>query len=118
MKSSHRILDCIADMGACLGEDRKLSVGREISKRFETFYYGSPATVGAMLRDDPVNVKGEFVVVVSGATLGGDDDMEKATALLAQLIEYMPLKKASDIAANTYACNRNQLYKTGLEMKS
>lgn len=116
-ESNHRILDCIDAMGACLGEDRKLSVGREISKRFETFYYGSPQSIGEQLREDPMNVKGEFVVVVSGATFGGDVDMENATVLLEQLIEYMPLKKASEIAANTYRCNRNQLYKLGLAMK-
>ncbi len=116
-ESSHRILDCVEAIGANLGEDRKLSVGREITKRFETFYYGHPQAILEQLNGDPVNQKGEFVVIVSGATFGGDADFAKATHLLGQLIDHMPLKKASEIAAEILDCNRNQLYKAGLAMK-
>ncbi len=116
-ESSHRIMACIEAIGRCLGEKRNLSVGREITKRFETFYYGSPDSVLAQLEEDPMNQKGEFVVVVSGATFGSDEDFEKAAHLLSQLIDHMPLKRASEIAAEALNCNRNQLYKAGLSMK-
>ena len=117
-ESNHRICACIEAIGLCLGEDRNLCVGREITKRFETFYYGSPATILADLQADPVNQKGEFVVVVSGAKSGSDADTERAEHLLRQLIDEMPLKKAADIVAESLNGNRNQLYKAGLAMKN
>ena len=117
-ESSHRIIDCLGAIHNNLGDDRQICVAREISKKFETFYHGNAQGVLQQLTDGPQHQKGEFVVIVSGAKGAGDAEFIKATHLLTQLIAYMPLKKASQIAAQTFNCNRNQLYEAGLKMKN
>ena len=116
-ESSHRILASIESMARCFGDDRTACAGREMTKKFESFYYGSLADVLAQLTADPVNQKGEFVVVVSGAQLEENPGFEQAKELVRELMEHLPLKQACAIAARTFDCNKNRLYQAGLELK-
>ncbi|PID63293.1 MAG: 16S rRNA (cytidine(1402)-2'-O)-methyltransferase [Gammaproteobacteria bacterium] len=69
-ESTHRILAALADIAAVFGPEREMCLARELTKRFETLVRGSVAEVIAALEDDPVQRKGEFVLVLSGAGSG------------------------------------------------
>lgn len=61
-ESPHRLKATLQDLAAVCGQARQISVSRELSKRFETTYRGTPTEVLAQL---DAEVKGECVVVVS-----------------------------------------------------
>lgn len=46
---------------------RKISIGRELTKKFEEIVTGSAEEVAAYFVKNPDHVKGEFVVIISGA---------------------------------------------------
>ena len=60
-EAPHRIIETLNDMLSVLG-NRKLSISREISKKFEEIYRGNIKDI----IDIMVDVKGELVIVVSG----------------------------------------------------
>ncbi|MFQ4134990.1 16S rRNA (cytidine(1402)-2'-O)-methyltransferase [Nodosilinea sp. PGN35] len=65
-EAPHKLLKTLEDLVAVLGGDRPVTLGRELTKRFEEFWRG---TLGEALthyqREAP---KGEFTVVIQGAT--------------------------------------------------
>ena len=61
-EAPHRIEETIEDMKQLLGNNRKASISREISKKYEKNYHG---TLGNIL-DMVDEIKGEFVIVVEG----------------------------------------------------
>ncbi len=64
-ESPHRILKTLQELGPYLGEDRQLSISREISKKFEETFRGTVAEASAYFASKAV--KGEFVIVISGS---------------------------------------------------
>lgn len=60
-EAPHRILDTLDDMKNILG-NRKISISREISKKFEEIYRGTLDDISSQL----VDIKGEFVIIVGG----------------------------------------------------
>ena len=60
-EAPHRIMEMLADLKEIFG-DRKISISREISKKFEEIYRAKISEVMNMLTE----VKGEFVIVVEG----------------------------------------------------
>jgi 16S rRNA (cytidine1402-2'-O)-methyltransferase len=61
-ESKHRITKALASL-AETDPERKLMVARELTKKFETFYRGTPAEIAPKLTGD--DTLGEFVVVVA-----------------------------------------------------
>lgn len=64
LESPHRVVRLLGELCEHCGEDRRVSVSREISKRFEETVRGSLAEVKAHFTEHPP--KGEFVVVLAG----------------------------------------------------
>jgi len=60
-EAPHRIIDTLNDMIEILG-NRKISISREISKKFEEIYRGNIDEIIKQL----IDIKGEIVVIVSG----------------------------------------------------
>lgn len=63
-ESPHRLLKTLEQMKETFGADRRISVSREISKKFEETIRGSIAE--AIHQFETGTVKGEFVIVVEG----------------------------------------------------
>ena len=62
-EAPHRIVDTLEDMLEILG-DRKISISREISKKFEEIYRGNISDIISQM----LEIKGEIVIVVLGNT--------------------------------------------------
>ncbi len=113
-EAPRRILDTVNDIQRILG-DRHIVIAKEISKAFETYVSGTPQVVIDYLESDATHQKGEFVVMVSPATLNASEIPPEAMALLNALCEYLPLKKAAAVVAKHYDLKKNALYQAGLE---
>ncbi|MDE0713380.1 MAG: 16S rRNA (cytidine(1402)-2'-O)-methyltransferase [Gammaproteobacteria bacterium] len=114
-ESSHRILETLEDMSCVLGPDRAVVIGREISKRFETFYRGDAVDVLEQLRAGTEHQYGEFVVMVEGAP-AQDADEAMLRKLLQLLLDELPVKTASRIAAAWSGAGRNRVCALALEL--
>ncbi len=64
-EAPHRLLKTLVDLTAALDSDRSVTLGRELTKRFEEFWRG---TLGAAVEHYQTETpKGEFTIVVQGA---------------------------------------------------
>lgn len=63
-ESPFRVVKCLEQLAEVFGEDRKVSVSRELTKKFEQTVRGTITEVVAHFREH--EPKGEFVIVVAG----------------------------------------------------
>lgn len=117
-ESPHRIQETLEAMRRILGEDRKIALARELTKRFETKLRGTLAAVSRKVAEDPDQRRGEFVLVLSGfqdSTEPGEVP-EEAGRVLSILVQELPLKQASALAAKITGVKKNALYRWGLAL--
>lgn len=116
-EAPHRILECVVDLCAVLGGERRIVLAREITKLFETIHACPLHEAEAWLLSDSNQQRGEFVVMVSGAAAQPGLSPE-TLATLSKLLEELPLKQAVQLAAKITGANRNELYQQALQIKS
>jgi 16S rRNA (cytidine1402-2'-O)-methyltransferase len=117
-ESPHRILETAAEIAETFGDNREVVFGRELTKAFETFYAGAAAEVSAQLAADPYAVKGEFVVMVHGATQAPEEGVNLDVDLLLRLLTVeLPVKKVARMAADLTGLSKNELYQRALDIK-
>ncbi|MBQ8544772.1 MAG: 16S rRNA (cytidine(1402)-2'-O)-methyltransferase [Alistipes sp.] len=63
-ESPFRVVKCLEQLGEIFGQERKVSVSRELTKKFEQTVRGTIAEVTEHFREH--EPKGEFVIVVAG----------------------------------------------------
>jgi len=116
-ESTHRIQASLADMAAVFGGDRQAVIARELSKRFETIHGDSLLALQAWLEADANQCRGEFVVLVQGATAVEDEAVDaEAKKVLTILMQELPLKQAAALAAKISGLKKNDLYRLGLSL--
>lgn len=108
-EAPHRLLDSLKDMLAVLG-DREAVCARELTKRFEETTRGSLSELIAHFSE--VEPRGEFTVVVKGATDETETDMAEAVGEVHELVK-TGLSQSSAIAhvAKWRDVSRNALYR-------
>ncbi len=118
LESSHRVLACVRDLAATFGGERSATVARELSKSFETVRRAPLADLAAWLEGDPMQCKGEFVIVVAGAVAAGANDAVRLEQdnLLQVLLAELPASRAAAVAARLSGQPRRQLYARALAL--
>ena len=99
---------------------RRLTLGRELTKQFETVVTLPAAQVPAWLAADTNRVRGEFVLVLHAApraTAAEDGLSPAAEQCLAVLQRELPLKQAVALAAEISGAPRNALYQRALQRR-
>ncbi|MGR3913810.1 MAG: 16S rRNA (cytidine(1402)-2'-O)-methyltransferase [Gammaproteobacteria bacterium] len=115
-EAAHRIGAALGAMRDIFGDARAVSVAREISKKFETFYCGGMGEVAARIAADARHRKGEFVIVVRGARATRAADA-RAAEVMALLMAEMPIKRASKIAAQIAGGGSREMYEIGIALQ-
>ena len=115
-EAPHRILECVADLQSVFGGERQIVFAREITKLFESIHRCTLAEAMDWLHADANNKRGEFVLLVSGATAKEGLDAE-AERILAVLLQDLPLKQAVQLAVQITGVGKNELYQRALEMR-
>lgn len=115
-EAPHRIVACLHDMLDIFGAARSLYLGRELTKKFETSLLAPLAECIRHVESDPMQQKGEFVLVLAGCP-GSELEqlrLRDGERMLADLLADMSVKKAVDVAARWSGAPRNALYALAL----
>lgn len=115
-EAPRRIMQSMEIIGEVF-QDRCVMVGREMTKTFESFYYGKASEMINVLQNDPNILKGEMVIVVAGYKEKEEKENEipdNIIQLLHLLCEEIPTKKACKIIEETFGYKKNDLYKLSL----
>lgn len=112
-EAPHRILELIDDMLAVFGPKRYVVLARELTKTFETIYGDNLEQLKIWLNLDRNQQKGEFVVLVEGAEYLNPYEIDKQR-ILRILLDELPIKQATSIAAKITHEKKNKLYALAL----
>ncbi len=113
-ESPRRILDTVSALVSVLGPNRRLVIGRELTKTFESFYDFPAGEMLNFLQEDANRTRGEFVLMIAG----NEEIKEispKVVKTLKLLAAELPVKKAASICAEIYDLKKNELYKLALK---
>ena len=114
LEAPHRI-EALAEALAVLGE-RKLTVGRELTKQFEEVATLRARDLPDWLALDSNRLRGEFALVLH--PLPRATESAPDTRVLRLLLDHLPLKTAVKLAADITGEPRNGLYQSALIIKS
>ncbi len=117
-ESSHRILDSLEDAAAIFGESRTCALARELTKIHETILRGPLSEVLQRVREDDNQRKGEFVIALEGARPMPDEIDAETRKLLQTLLDELPVKQATALAARISGVKKNRLYQLALDLNS
>lgn len=117
-ESSHRILSSLQDMAEILPPDRQIVIARELTKLHETILKASLGNVLAAVEQDENMRKGEFVVIVDGAT---EDKTAQAVTpeqekILTVLLRECSIKTAVAMAVEITGARKKVLYQAALAL--
>ena len=121
-ESPHRIVDSLRDMVGQFGDQRLITLGRELTKRFETLIHGTLPEVLARVESDANQQRGEFVLVIAGHA---EDDTEQGSQAqaadldktLSVLLPHLPVKTAAKCAAELCSITKKQAYDRALKLQ-
>jgi len=116
-EAPHRILDCLVDLAEIFGPQRHAVIARELTKTYETLLSGNLEELLKKVSEDSNQTRGEFVLVVAGAEKKQQDLDESALHIFNTLLDELPLKQASALAAKITGLGKNTFYQAGLDQK-
>lgn len=115
-EAPHRVLDTLESMAGVFGAEREVTYVRELSKLYETARLTRLGELLDWVREDPLQQKGEIVIVVRGAEAAAED-ARAGDDVLGVLLEELPLKQAVTLAARLTGLSRNHLYEAALRLR-
>jgi len=117
-EAPHRLLATITDLTTIFGGERLATLGREISKTFETILHSSLDDLLQQIQIDRNQRRGECVLIVAGNSNANKNEELSAQdlATLRILLSEMPLKKAANLAAQISGKRKNLFYAAGLNI--
>lgn len=107
-ESPHRIIEALEDIAGVMGS-RPLSVSREISKLHEETLRGPSSAVAEALARR-ASIKGEFVLVIGGATARPAASDEQIEAAIASALKDHSAGKAAGLVAKQLGAPRDAVY--------
>jgi len=117
-ESPHRIMAMLADMMTVLGGGRKVVIGRELTKQYETIHEDTIEGMLAWMTADPNQQRGEFVVMLAGARVDDNAKQTQSLRMLKVLLAELPLKQAVRLCAELSGAKKNELYEIALQWQS
>jgi 16S rRNA (cytidine1402-2'-O)-methyltransferase len=113
-ESPHRLFDSLQVAAEVFGADRKASVSRELTKKFEHTERGTLAELAEWAKSDP---KGEFVVVIAGVGELIRDIHTLVEDVLALVESGERLKDAVNQIAELSKVSKGELYQLSLDAR-
>ncbi len=116
-EAPHRILESVQALLEAFGPKRQVVFARELSKLFEEIHRCPLADAIDWLKQDAHREKGEYVVIVEGASVVQEDNDFEAKRVLGILLAELSVKQAAALAAQLTGQKKNTLYQLALDMK-
>jgi 16S rRNA (cytidine1402-2'-O)-methyltransferase len=117
-EAPHRILETLEAMVLCFGKERLAVVARELTKTFETIRLATLSELLDGIKADLMQQRGEFVILVAGATIQTSLDEtipSESMTVLKILLAELSVKQASSLAAKITGVKRGALYEAALK---
>jgi 16S rRNA (cytidine1402-2'-O)-methyltransferase len=112
-ETPHRLRAALQDLAAAAGPERRLTVARELSKRFEEIRTLPAGEALAWLDEDAHRGQGEFVLVVHAdeRVEAPDEDLSpEQRRIMEALLEDLSVRDAARIGARATGLARDRLY--------
>jgi 16S rRNA (cytidine1402-2'-O)-methyltransferase len=116
-EAPHRIVDCVEALAAAFEPTRQVVFARELTKLFEEIHRCPLGEALAWVKADANRERGEFVVLVEGATVELDAADAEAERILQVLLGECSVKQAASLAAQITGRKKNALYERALQIK-
>ncbi|WP_050479337.1 16S rRNA (cytidine(1402)-2'-O)-methyltransferase [Herbaspirillum rhizosphaerae] len=117
-EAPHRIVETVDALLLAFGPQRQIVLARELTKLFETIHRCALADAPAWLAADANRQRGEFVILVEGATAGEDAVADAdAERILQILLAELPVKQAAALTAQITGQKKNALYERALQLR-
>lgn len=110
-ESPHRISESLQDAASVLGPERKASVSRELTKKFEETKRGTLSELIEWAKDQ----RGEMVLVIAGAKARVWNMEELVLEVVSLKAEGMRLKQAAGSVAKEHGVSSSELYALALK---
>ena len=115
-EAPHRVLSSVEDLAAEL-PGRDIVIARELTKVFESVHRCGLAEAADWLAADPNRVRGEFVLLISGAAPDASSpDREALDRVLGPLLAELPLAQSVKLACAIAGLRRSEVYARALEL--
>ncbi len=118
-EAPHRLAELIQDAHDIFSPQRRATIVRELTKKFETIKNGTFESLLAEVHSGEMVIKGECILVVQGAprTENVDENELENKRILEILLEEVPLKQAVQIAVKITNQPKNALYDLATKLK-
>jgi 16S rRNA (cytidine1402-2'-O)-methyltransferase len=116
-EAPHRVIESLRDMQRMLAGNRHVVIARELTKLFESLHACPLGEAASWIEGHADRCKGEFVLIVEGASADAAPSGVEAERILAILLEELPLKQSVSLAARLTGGKRNELYDRALALK-
>jgi 16S rRNA (cytidine1402-2'-O)-methyltransferase len=115
-ESPHRLVAAVRDIVQICGPERKLTLARELTKRFEQVHTMAAGDAANWLDEDAHHGQGEFVLIVHEPIAEPVTEEVDAAALvlLDALLESLSVRDATRVAAKVTGIARDTLYAVAL----
>ena len=117
-EAPHRIVETVEAIAAAFEPSRRIVFARELTKLFEQIHRCALSEAAGWLNADPNRQRGEFVLVLEGASEAGDAEQADAERVLRILLAECPVKQAAALAAQITGQKKNALYERALQIKN
>ena len=115
-EAPRRILNTMEKVAQIL-PDHDVTLCREMTKTFESFYRLKAKDTRAFLEADPDRTKGEFVVAIGALKEDQGAISPQIVDALKTLVQTTPVKVACNVVANLTGLKKNDLYNLALDLK-
>ena len=115
-EAPRRILNTMEKVAQILPE-HDVTLCREMTKTFESFYRLKAKDAPSFLEADPDRTKGEFVVAIGALKEDQGAISPQIVDALKTLVQTTPVKVACNVVANLTGLKKNDLYNLALELK-
>ena len=115
-EAPRRILNTMEKVAQIL-PDHDVTLCREMTKTFESFYRLKAKDTPAFLEADPDRTKGEFVVAIGALKEDQGAISPQIVDALKTLVQTTPVKVACNVVANLTGLKKNDLYNLALKKK-
>ena len=115
-EAPRRILNTMEKVAQILPE-HDVTLCREMTKTFESFYRLKAKDAPAFLEADPDRTKGEFVGAIGALKEDQGAISPQIVDALKTLVQTTPVKVACNVVANLTGLKKNELYNLALELK-
>lgn len=116
-ESTHRIVNLVELLKDIMGSSRKVCIARELTKTFETIHTDTLGNLCEWIKNDAMQQKGEFVVMVEAASSETQDELaEESERVLKILLPEMSLKQAVALTVQLTGASRKPVYQLALKI--